>query len=93
MAVRRTSLSLVWSAFYHDPSALSESDRGALKNLFEETGGREWTNSDGWLTDVLLRQWKGVETMNRGRVVGLSLGGNNLQGESNGVAFQTYRGN
>ena len=50
-------------------------DRAALVALYEATGGPNWVNNDGWLTDAPLEEWYGVDTDASGRVVGLDLGG------------------
>ena len=57
------------------------SDRAALVALYNATDGPNWTNSANWLTDAPLGEWQGVTTdATTGRVVGLSLAGNNLTG-------------
>ncbi len=56
------------------------SDRGILIALYDATGGPEWTNSGDWLTDALLGEWYGVSTDAGGRVVGLDLQSNGLEG-------------
>ena len=55
-------------------------DRAALEVLYHATGGPEWTNASGWLTDAPLRDWHGVATDERGRVTRLSLSTNGLMG-------------
>ena len=56
------------------------SDRGILIGLYDATGGPEWTNSGDWLTDAPLGEWYGVSTDAGGRVVGLDLRSNGLEG-------------
>ena len=56
-------------------------DRQALNALYNATGGDNWTNNTGWLTDAPLGQWYGVRTDAGGRVIGLGLTDNNLAGE------------
>ena len=56
------------------------SDRGILIALYDATGGPEWTNSGDWLTDAPLGEWYGVSTDAGGRVVGLDLRLNGLEG-------------
>ena len=56
------------------------SDRELLAGLYEETGGPNWTNADGWLSAAPLSQWFGVHTDRAGRVVRLELRANNLSG-------------
>ena len=56
-------------------------DRAALVALYEATGGAShWRNNRNWLTDAPLRQWYGVGTNASGRVMWLSLSGNQLTG-------------
>ncbi len=50
-------------------------DRAALESLFEATGGANWVNNDGWLTDRPLGDWYGVTVDPNGRVVRLELSG------------------
>ncbi len=56
------------------------SDREILEILYTATGGEEWNNREGWLTDAPLNDWYGVTTNTEGRVTGLSLRENNLSG-------------
>ena len=56
-------------------------DREALVALYEATDGPNWFNSDNWLADTPLGNWYGVNTDDLGRVVGLSLSSNGLNGE------------
>ena len=58
-----------------------EGDRDALVALYNATDGASWANNSGWLTDVPMSQWHGVETANTGRVTGLILEANQLSGE------------
>ncbi len=55
-------------------------DRGALVALYDATDGPNWAANDNWLTDASLGDWYGVRTDGNGRVTGLSLRGNNLNG-------------
>ncbi|CAM9751637.1 unnamed protein product, partial [Sphacelaria rigidula] len=58
-----------------------KTDREALLDLYNETGGPNWRDNRGWKdNDPDLRNWAGVATNLRGRVVGLVLGMNNLRG-------------
>lgn len=50
-------------------------ERAALVAFHEATDGPNWRNDDGWLTDLPLRAWYGVETDSDGRVVSLELRG------------------
>jgi len=56
-------------------------DRDVLEILFDATGGRNWHNSDNWLTDAPLNTWHGVGTDEGGRVQTLFLYDNGLTGE------------
>ena len=58
-----------------------EKERHALEALYAATDGASWTRSDGWNTDAPVASWFGVETDQRGRVIGVRLGGNGLRGE------------
>ncbi len=55
-------------------------EREALEWLYRRTDGSGWNKSTGWLTDVPLENWHGVQTNASGRVVGLSLRKNGLAG-------------
>ena len=55
-------------------------DREALVALYNATDGENWNQSDNWLSDAPLGEWKGVLTDDR-RVVVLYLGDNGLTGE------------
>ena len=58
----------------------NETDRAALAALHAAAGGEDWTDSEGWLGDVALAAWHGVETDSLGRVATLDLAGNGLAG-------------
>ncbi|CAN0193133.1 unnamed protein product [Scytosiphon promiscuus] len=60
---------------------MAPTDRAALVALFKATGGANWYKRRNWNTDGDLSLWHGVEVRG-GRVVGLSLGDNNLRGVS-----------
>ena len=64
------------------PTPSLTSDRDILIALYHATDGRNWVNSDNWLTDALLGDWYGVTTDASGSVVELSLSGT-WDGESN----------
>ena len=56
-------------------------DREILVALYEATGGPNWTNNANWLTDAPLGTWHGIEVDGEGRVIGLDLSENNLEGK------------
>ena len=58
---------------------VSNPDRAALVAFYEATGGRNWVNSENWLTEAPLRDWYGV-TMAGDRVRFLHLRENGLTG-------------
>ena len=60
--------------------ALPETDRDVLEVFYDRARGDGWTDGTNWLSDEPLSEWAGVETNNNGRVVGLSLRGNNVRG-------------
>ena len=55
-------------------------DRQALVAIFEATGGANWKKSTNWLTDEPIGEWYGVGTDSGGRVAGLDLVDNRLNG-------------
>ena len=63
-------------------------DVGALRLFHETTGGPGWTIRDGWHgreqthdpSDFALQEWYGVTTDSLGRVTGIDLAGNGLEG-------------
>ena len=59
-------------------------ERAVLTQLFEATGGANWTSSEGWGTDAPLAEWYGVEVGSDGRVTALRLPDNNLTGTLSG---------
>lgn len=56
------------------------SDRAILEILYKTTDGRNWADSENWLTDDPLSAWFGVQTDSAGRVTRLSLPANELAG-------------
>ena len=56
-------------------------ERDVLTALYTSTDGPGWTNRSGWLSDVPLERWHGVDVDAQGRVSLLFLVGNNLSGE------------
>ncbi len=55
-------------------------DRQALVAIFNATGGPNWKKSTNWLTDEAIGEWHGVSTDTGGRVAGLRLVDNGLNG-------------
>ena len=55
-------------------------DREILEMFHDATGGRDWIDSENWLTDSPLGEWRGVGVDEQGRVVGLWLRENALSG-------------
>ena len=55
-------------------------DRQALVAIFDATGGPNWKKSTNWLTDEPIGEWHGVSTDTGGRVAGLRLVDNGLNG-------------
>ncbi len=64
----------------HGFARLPSPDREALVALYNATGGANWTNNDGWLTDAPIGQWHGATTDASGRVTRLDLADNQLTG-------------
>ena len=58
----------------------NEFDIAILELVYENTGGPDWTNSDGWLATPALDEWYGVDTDSVGSVVALDLARNGLNG-------------
>ena len=77
-----TSDFVTWLEGIEDTSGpyCNESDVEVLNLLYETSGGRDWTNSGGWLETPALDEWYGVTTDALGRVVTLDLTGNGLEG-------------
>ena len=57
-----------------------ETDRAALVAFYHATHGLGWVNNDNWLSDEPMHRWHGVVTDADGRVVGLQMFRNNLNG-------------
>lgn len=82
LCIPETAPFMEWAAEIAQVIGLNcaESDRRALKELFDETGGSGWVDTSGWLGDTVLDEWFGVEIDSIGRVSALELGGNGLNG-------------
>ena len=55
-------------------------DRAALVSLYTATDGANWVTKTNWNSDELIRTWHGVTTDKNGRVTGLFLSRNQLNG-------------
>ena len=69
-----------WLRGIPDPRAPACEDRETLVALYRATGGPNWTNHTGWLTDAPLSEWHGVTVDQERRVTGLNLRANRLSG-------------
>ena len=69
-----------WLRGIEDHRGTEVSDREALTILYETTGGLGWRQQGNWGRPAPLAEWSGVTTDTGGRVVGLRLSGNKLQG-------------
>ena len=58
---------------------LSDAERQALVEIYEQTGGENWTHT--WDLTANPLTWHGVQVDDSGRVSGLDLSNNNLQGD------------
>ena len=64
-----------------DNVAESPRETSALAALYRATDGGNWANDANWLNnDVPLSEWHGVGTDHQGRIVGLNLSYNRLEG-------------
>ena len=63
---------------FHPGSA--QTDKRALIELYNSTGGSGWTNNTGWGSAQSLEDWFGVRLDVNDRVAWLELPGNNLRG-------------
>ncbi len=66
-------------------------ERAALRNFYTKTDGENWMDKDNWLDfHVPFSDWHGVTLDAAGRVAGLDLGDNGLQGNTpNGLGALT----
>ena len=58
----------------------SADDRAVLLALYKATNGANWTKKNNWLSNKPLKEWYGVATDANGRVTGLDLVENGLNG-------------
>lgn len=61
---------------------MAQTERDVLVALYSATGGGDWVRKTNWKTEADLSQWYGVKVNDKGRVVELSLRGNDLTGTS-----------
>ena len=64
-----------------DAEDLARSTREALVALHHATGGPDWTESEGWLSESPVGEWFGVTVDGDGQVTGIRLFWNNLRGQ------------
>ena len=55
-------------------------DRDVLARIYDAMGGRQWFDTDNWLTEAPLREWYGVDADAQGKVIRLDLSHNGLAG-------------
>ena len=70
---------LSWATALVAQGSVAE-DRAALMALYNSTGGAAWKNSTNWSSTEPLSEWFGVEVDPGGRVTGLELTENGLNG-------------
>ena len=63
------------------------SSKKHFEEIFDATGGRNWTSKTGWMSRASLSEWRGVKVDKSGQVIDLVLNANNLQGKQ---AFMTF---
>ena len=61
--------------------AYGNKDKAALVALYEATDGDNWNTRTNWESNQPLGSWEGVTTNNDGRVIGLDLASNYLDGD------------
>ena len=66
---------------HDEPTFCNAEDVAALESLYDATGGSRWTRSDGWNDGNAVAEWYGVSADSLGRVTGLDLSRNGLEGE------------
>ena len=81
---------VAWLKGIEEPSGpyCNEADVASLESLYHATGGTDWTNSDGWLGEDAVSEWYGVRADSLGRVTGLDLSDNGLEGRAPGNLAQ-----
>ena len=63
------------------PETSVETDREALVALYHSTDGSNWLRNEQWLTSLPTGEWAGVTTDDDGRIIGLDLAANELDGQ------------
>ncbi len=84
--VSESGISLTYTVTQKAPRDMAE--REALIELYESTGGDNWTNKGNWCSEEPIGSWYGVSVDGKGHVVEIRLDNNNLVGripESIGV--------
>ena len=66
---------------WQPPVGLKEAQRRTLAAFYAATGGDNWTNNQGWLSDLPLGEWHGVTTDQQGNIIQLRLMENSLSGQ------------
>jgi hypothetical protein len=66
--------------FKNVSSEYALSDRNALMELFDSTGGDQWKNNSGWGQGAPSNSWHGIQVNSRGRVTRVDLFNNGLSG-------------
>ena len=61
--------------------SVADPEAAVLLSLYLSTKGDDWTRNDNWFGSHDLGTWYGVETNSVGRVIGLDLSENNLDGQ------------
>ncbi len=76
------ALLLVWGSGPAPVNAqqVHAGDKAALEAFYDGTGGASWTNNTNWKSSKPLGEWYGVTTNSAGRVTGLRMENNNLNG-------------
>ena len=70
----------VWTEKHPGSLLCNEADKAVLTALFESTGGSDWDDPRGWLSDLALERWHGIITDSVGKVLELDLRNNGLVG-------------
>ncbi len=62
---------------YYSKAQVNVQDSLTLVDIYNSTGGSNWTNNNNWLTTNYLSTWHGITVYN-GRIIGIDLSNNNL---------------